>query len=58
MRDVTFSEEEYKIMVNALIKLRNEYLDNEIIKCDINDILEKLLYSPKKKNIFKNREER
>ena len=52
-RTITFTEEEYKIMVSALWELRKEYIDNDIAKSDINDVIEKLMTSPKKKNIFK-----
>ena len=51
-RTITFTEEEYKIMVAALWELRKEYIDNDIAKSDINDVIEKLMTSPKKKNIF------
>ena len=57
-RTITFTEEEYRIMLKALVELRNEYLDNEIIKSDINEVLEKLLNSSKKKKIFKSIEVR
>ena len=40
-------------MVAALWELRKEYIDNDIAKSDINDVIEKLMTSPKKKNIFK-----
>ena len=58
IRTITFTEEEYKIMVKALWDLREENKENDIIKDDINDILEKVLTSPKKKKIFKNIEVR
>jgi len=58
IRTITFTEEEYKIMVKALWELREENKENDIIKDDINDILEKVLTSPKKKKIFKNIEVR
>ena len=57
-RTITFTEEEYKIMLAALWELRKDYIDNDIAKSDINDILEKLMTSPKKKKIFKNIEVR
>ena len=53
-RTITFNEEEYKILVRALMELRNEYIDNEIIKEDINSVIEKMIEAPKKKGLFKN----
>lgn len=58
IRTVTFTEEEYKIMVRALWELREEYKKNDIIKDDINDILEKVMTTPKRNKIFKSIEER
>ena len=52
-RTITFNEEEYKIIVRALMELRNEYIDNEIIKEDINSVIEKMIEVPKKKGLFK-----
>lgn len=52
-RTITFNEEEYKILVRALMELRNEYIDNEIIKEDINSVIEKMIEAPKKKGLFK-----
>lgn len=50
---ITFTEDEYKIMLKALMELRNKYIDNEIIQEDINLIVEKVINSPsKKKGLF------
>lgn len=51
---ITFTEDEYKIMLRALMELRNKYIDNEIIKDDINLVMEKVINSPsKRKGLFK-----
>ena len=58
IRTVTFTEEEYKIMVKALWDLREEYKQNDIIKNDINEVLEKLLTTPTKRKQIKGIKER